>query len=85
MFTLVNFYLIYLIMVESYRLHISTFDYLDEKTFYIHPKRLGLLSTLAENTFDLCLIDYTSLDLITNLIGPEIKLKATITKQPVKK
>ena len=53
-------------MVESYRLHISTFDYLDEKTFYIHPKRLGLLSTLAENTFDSCLIDYTSLDLINN-------------------
>ena len=56
-------------MVDSVNLHISTIDtdVNNTSTFYIHPKRLPLLYTLKDITFDSCLIDYTPIDYLSSI------------------
>jgi hypothetical protein len=54
-------------MVETVDLYISTIDSDLEKpnSFYVHPKRLPLLFTFKDATFNSCVIEYTTIDYLT--------------------
>lgn len=79
-------------MVDSVSLHISTVDSEQSgpNVFYAHPKRLPLLFTFKDATFDSCLIDYTPIDYLTSIhfayilrtLKPEATAKVII-HQPI--
>lgn len=56
-------------MVETVELYISTIDSdLDRpNSFYVHPKRLPLLFTFKDATFESCVIEYTPIDYLTSI------------------